>query len=129
MNLFFIGFAILIIIIIGIAMSIGVGITPRRSFLDLRAEEFPNVNPRYFENWQFHIGEAQLKSIWVSKLFILSVASAFFGLKVFLYSFLSTSILVIFVFYRIWRVPNEYMKEIGLSRTDVKLALKKSIYD
>ena len=129
MNFVFISLTILIIIVIGIAMFIGIGITPRRSYLDLRAEEFPYINPRYFGNWQVHLSEARLQSIRVSQFIALSMASAFFGLKVFLCTFVLISIIAIYVLYRIWRVPNEYMKEIGLSRTDVKLALKKSVLD
>ena len=128
MNYILLGLAIFIVILILVLIMTLIGILPRRSVGALRASEFPNVNPRYYEKWQYHRREATRKSIWVSQLFILSLVSGPIGLKAVLYSFLLISIIVAFAFYRIWRVPNEYMKEIGLRKTDVKSAMKKSEY-
>jgi hypothetical protein len=124
-NMTFIWMAIWIFIIVSIVLQVRAGIKAGRTELDLKAKEFPSVDPRNFENWQWLIREAYRKSYMLLWFLILCMSSFIAGFTVFLYIFIPTSIFIIYIYYRIWRVPNEYLKILGITKKDVMLVRKK----
>jgi hypothetical protein len=117
--------AIWIFIIVSIVLQVRAGIKAGRTELDLKAKEFPSVDPRNFEKWQWLVREANRKTEMLLIFLILCMSSFYAGFIVFLYIFIPTSIFNIYIYYRIWSVPNDYLKELGISKREVMLVRKK----
>jgi hypothetical protein len=101
------------------------GIIARRSVQDLTGKDFLRVNPRNIEIWKFHIREATRQSFWLAKFMLISMISLFAGIKIFLCVFIPTCLIATYIFYRIWRTPNDYQKELGITKEDIRSARKK----
>jgi hypothetical protein len=121
MSLVLVGVIIWIFIIICIMLAVSGGMIARRGVEDLSVNDFPWVTPRNLDNWKFYVREAQRQSFWLLRFVLLSLFSATAGINIFLWIFLPTSIIAIYIFFRIWRVPNDYLKFLKISNEQLKL--------
>jgi len=131
MNLFPLYIPIIIILLIPVAFLISVvfirgGVIAKRGIQDLSGEDFPWVNPRNVDTWKFHMREATRQSFWLARFAVLSMFSIFAGTTIFLYVFIPANLVIAYIFYRIWRTPNDYQKELGISKADIWVARKES---
>jgi hypothetical protein len=113
-NMTIIWLAIWIFIILSIVLQIKAGIKTKYKEQDSTVKEFPSANHLYFENWRSLVRDARRKSFLLAKFLILIMFSIAAGLTFFLYVFIPTSIIAVYIYYRIWRVPNDYWKEMEL---------------
>jgi hypothetical protein len=131
MNFFPLYLPVIIILIIPVALLISMvfirgGVIARRSVQELSGEDFPWINPRNVETWQFHMREATRQSFWLARFAVLSIFSIFAGTTIFFCVFIPANLVIAYIFYRIWRTPNDYQKEIGISKADIWAARKES---
>jgi len=122
---------IIVILLIPVTFLISVvfirgGVIAKRGIQDLNGEDFPWVNPRNVETWKFHIHEATRQSFWLARFAIFSMFSIFAGITIFLCVFIPANLVIAYIFYRIWRTPNDYRKELGISKADIWAARKES---
>jgi hypothetical protein len=122
---------IIVILLIPVAFLISVvfirgGVIAKRGIQDLNGEDFPWVNPRNVETWKFHVRVATQQSFLLGKFILISMLSLGAGINIFLCIFIPTSLFSVYIFYRIWRNPNDYQKEIGITKADIWAARKES---
>jgi len=114
-NMTFIWIAIWIFIILSIVLQVKEGINAKPNKQDLNAKELVSVDPRKYEYWQSLVRNARRQSFNLGRCVFLSIFSIGAGMTVFLYVFIPTSIIAGYVYYRIWRVPNDYIKGVEIS--------------
>jgi tetratricopeptide (TPR) repeat protein len=94
-----------------------------RKIKDLRASDFPGVDPKKFDEWKQAALDASKKQrvVWIV-LGLLNLILIFTGVGVFLGGFL-----LLFILFLIARTPNRLLKEAGLTHADIRRAARRSI--
>jgi hypothetical protein len=89
-----------------------------RKIEDLRASDFPGVDPKKFDEWKQAELDASKKRriVWIVMILI-NLALIFTGVGVFL-----GGLLLFLILFLIARTPNRLLKEAGLTHADIKRA-------
>jgi len=91
-----------------------------RKIKDLRASDFPGVDPKKLDEWKQAVLDASKKQrvVWIV-LGLLNLILIFTGVGVFLGGFL-----LLFILFLIARTPNRLLKEAGLTHADIRRACR-----
>jgi len=92
-----------------------------RKVQDLTAADFPGVDPGRFEEWKQALKDAERNTIYLlAGLVVLNIV-----LYLVFDSIMLGGLLLLLVFFFIWRTPNRLAKELGLTNASIRAARKR----